>query len=424
VRAGRIHAGVASAIVFVACARALPPPGGETDRLAPRIVATVPEALAVVPDFEGPVIFRFDERLSERGITGSVLVSPTTGEVRISRSGSEIKVEVEGGWLPDVTYRVLVAPGLRDLFNNERREPAELVFSTGPPITSTVIGGLVIDRITGRAANQVIVEATRRADSLRYITVADSQAFFTFRSLPTGIYDMLAYSDQNRNRRRDPAEMLARGTAAPLNSERDTFALDLAVVPADTTPPRLTRADGRDSLQIRMFTDDWLEPLVALAAYRVRILTFPDSEEVGAPIRLMRTDTFQIEMQARADSIRRDSLARDSTRAPPDSARPPVLRPPPNLSGRGGIATPPQPGGRGGLPPVGPLPYQELVVIPARPLVPGEYVLEVGGLQNISSRSGGGGSVRFTIPEPRKPPPDTTRRPPPDTGRVRARRPQ
>jgi hypothetical protein len=66
------------------------------------------------------------------------------------------------------------------------------------------------------------------------------------------------------------------------------------------------------------------------------------------------------------------------------------------------------------------LPFQELVVIPGKPLPPGKYLLVAEGLQNISGRPGGGGVVPFDIPEPRKPPPDTSRVPP-ETGSARSR---
>ncbi|HEV2291870.1 MAG TPA: hypothetical protein VGR60_08505, partial [Gemmatimonadales bacterium] len=78
----------ASVLLGTACARIAPPPGGPPDLKPPVIVATVPESMAVIPDFKGDVEFIFDETVSEGtspdfGLgTGSleklVLLSPTT----------------------------------------------------------------------------------------------------------------------------------------------------------------------------------------------------------------------------------------------------------------------------------------------------------------------------------------------------------
>jgi hypothetical protein len=155
---------VAAATIIAAmnaCARAMPPPGGEPDQSPPQVVATTPEQLSVVDPFDGAVVFEFDERLSERNIEGAVIVSPATGELHVSRNGTELRVSIDGGWRDGVVYRVLLLPGIRDLFNNERRSPVDLVFSTGPAIVNTAFGGLVSDRITGRPEPLAMVEATR-----------------------------------------------------------------------------------------------------------------------------------------------------------------------------------------------------------------------------------------------------------------------
>jgi hypothetical protein len=327
-----------------------------------------------------------------------------------------------------VIYRVVLLPGIRDLFGNERRTPAELVFSTGPEIPATAIAGLVTDRITGRPALQSIVEATRRSDSLLYMTSADSQAFFALQNLPYGIYDIVAYVDANRNRRRDPAEARSAAVNAPLSAQTDTFPLDLVVIPPDTTAPRLTRAEGRDSLQIRIFSDDWIEPAMPLSALQIRILALPDSTEIPGPHKPFTVDSFTV-MRFREDSIARaaaraDSLARaarDTTR--PDSARVDTARP--RVGQRvGGPVIPPRrpvqqrqgPTGET-LPSIGPLPYQELVIVPASPLAPGRYAIDVRGLQNIAQRPGGGGIAAFDIAARRPAARDTT-----DTTRISAGR--
>ncbi|MGH7554756.1 MAG: Ig-like domain-containing protein, partial [Longimicrobiales bacterium] len=136
-------------VILAACARPLAPTGGEQDQTPPRIVATTPAEREVVTDTDLTVAFEFDERISERGVRESILVSPSTGVPRVEKGRSEIRVRMPGGWRAGEVYRVVLLPGVRDLFGNETREPASLVFSTGPPVPSTAIGGLVVDRITG-----------------------------------------------------------------------------------------------------------------------------------------------------------------------------------------------------------------------------------------------------------------------------------
>jgi hypothetical protein len=374
--------------------------------MPPRIVATTPDTLAIVDGLKGAVVFRFSERISERGITdGSVLVSPRTGAVRVGRGREEIRVEVEGGWRPGVVYRVLLMPGIRDLFGNEIKEPAELVFSTGPAIAGALIAGVVTERATGRPARQAFVEATIRADSITYVTAVDSSSFYAFRHLSPGLYELVAFTDQNRNGKRDPQESASFPQQRAVNRDGDTVVVELAVVPADTTPPRLTRAEPRDSLQVRLFTDDHLDPTAAIELVQVTLRVLPDSAEVPGPHALITVDSFNARPKpkpdsARADSARADSLAADTTRRPPARTAAPV-RPP-----AAGVAQAAAAGPFGRS--TEPLPYQELVLVPAAPLAAGtKYIIEVLGLTNISGRSSGGGRVEFQMPAPRPPPPDT-----------------
>jgi hypothetical protein len=412
----RVSLSLLAGVFAVGCARSLPPPGGDRDETPPEVIATTPQEHEVITELNRPVVFRFDERISERGATESILVSPLTGEPRVKRGRSEIRVEMPGGWKPDQVYTIVLLPGLRDLFGNERREPASLVFSTGPPVPSTAIAGIVLDRLTGRPANQVVVQASKRADSVVYTTVGDSAAFFALTNLPAGIYDVTAFVDQNRNRRRDPSEAFGRGPVIPLNTDRDTMALVLQVVPADTTPPRLARAEGRDTMEVRVIFDDYLDPDTPLESIQISLFALPDTTPVAGAPELMRVDTFEARVRAREDSLRarEDSLRADTVAA--DTARPQPV---------------PSPPGRQGAPrrqdrdtTAGPLPERELVLIPAIPLArESKYLLRVEGATNVTGLSGGGGTAEFEIPAraatsaPARP--DTTQLPEADRRRPR-----
>jgi hypothetical protein len=200
-----------------------------------------------------------------------------------------------------------------------------------------------------------------------------------------------------------------------LTRATDTMTVDMVVLPNDTTAPRVIRAEGRDSLQVRIFSDDWLEPAAPLAAISVRILALPDSSEITGPHRLMHPDSFTAMVRARAEAALRDSARADSIRraagdttvrrTPP---RPPAGQAVGQIGGRQGGAGQAAGGAATVLPPIGPLPYQELVVIPNAPLKPGNYLIVVNGLMNINQRFGGGGTAPFEITAPQPVKPDTT----------------
>jgi hypothetical protein len=382
-----------------ACARAYPPPGGERDTTPPRLMETEPAALAVLPGYTGAVVFRFDERISERGFSESlVVVSPLDSALRVDRAGNEIRIRIDGGWRPDRIYRVVLLPGARDLFGNIRQQPAEIVFSTGPEIPSTAVAGLVMDRITGRAAQNGMVTAIRSGDDLAYTAVSDSAGFFSLRHLPPGDYDVLAYADLNRNRRRDPAEPVDSGHVARLTSPADTVMLVFDVIPSDTSPPRVTRAEAIDSFHVRVTFDDYFDVDEQFSGASAVVHLLPDSIVRARGRGFLIAPAFERE-RAAGEAAAADSLAAaavDTAQVPP-AAAPTVRRP--------GREPPPL------------LPSRDVVVELDRPLQVGQtYVITVTDAVNISGLAGGG-SARLEVREPphRPDPPSPAPGVPPDT---------
>ncbi|HUH12523.1 MAG TPA: Ig-like domain-containing protein, partial [Longimicrobiales bacterium] len=275
------RAAAALAVLAAACASAQPPPGGEEDQRAPRIVEVWPEPFASITELERPAVFRFDERISERGADdAAILVSPRTGRFDIERGRREIRVEPVGGWRPETVYRVVLLPGVRDLFGNERTEPAELVFSTGPIIPNTAIAGTVVDRITGRAVAGALVEAVRLPDSLTHVALTDSAGFFAIRHAPPAEYGLRAFRDVNRNRALDGFE--ERGEELLVLGVSDTAVVTLALLAPDSTPARLAQATAVDSLAVRLLFDDYLDPDRPPADLRAWLFQLPDT--VAVPV--------------------------------------------------------------------------------------------------------------------------------------------
>lgn len=373
------RAGLLLPAVVLACAHALAPPGGEVDREAPRLIGTMPEQQAIVPGFDDKVVFSFDEKIGERGARDAVLVSPETGPPVLERDGSDLKVWLRGGWQPNQIYRVIITPGVQDRFGNARREPAELVFSTGPELTETAIAGLITDRLTGRPLAEMRVQAISVPDTATvHSTVTDTAGFFGLRFLPAGSYRILAFEDANRNKRADRTERRDQ-LERTLRTATDTQVVELALLSPDSTPARLLRADPVDSVQVRLSFDDHLDPTQPLDRIGVALFQMPDSARVGMPMRLLTTRELARLRLPPADTSGRRPVPAAAGQAVSDTSRV--------------------------------LPFQELVLLTEMPLLPStRYRIEVSGATNITGLPGGGGSVSFTTRARAEPPPrrDTT----------------
>ncbi|GMV06707.1 MAG: hypothetical protein AMXMBFR53_29820 [Gemmatimonadota bacterium] len=466
---GVLVAGAAAGLAG-ACARQGAPPGGPEDRRPPVVVATVPDTFAVLTEpFRGPVEFVFDERISERVAGGSldqaVIISPRTGDLRVSHDRQSIKVDLQGGFRPGLVYRVTLLPVVRDLFNNALLAPFELVFSTGGEFNASAVAGTAWDRITAEGVQdlQVVAVADDEAEPLPHAARTDSAGVYVFRYLPPASYRVVAFQDRNRNGVADRMEL--QGETVFQVGGADTLFVDVPVLQPDTTPARLTRATPLDSVTVVLDFDEFLDPLSAAGLMGVTLTR----EETGAlvPLQVLhereyvawraqlqdsfaRLDSLEAARRAedalediplRGDSARADTARADTAVAAPGPARPAqqprASRPlPPELpaaTGGGRPAPGVRPGPRGveALTPDGrPLPARRLVLrLESFLEASARYDLFAGSVVNINGLGGGGGesAVIFTPPPdstradslavPGGAPPDTSVAPP-DTGRV------
>lgn len=407
-----------------ACAQPSSPPGGDPDRVPPRVVEVFPAPFDTLRDLRAPVVIRFDERLSMRlegvaELEEAVLVSPATGDVRVERGRRSLEISVAGGWQPGLVYRVEVLPVLRDLFGNRRTETVELIFTTGAPIPPTAVAGFVEDRLTGLPVPSARIQAVRRIDSVVYVAVTDTGGFFSMRHIPAGVYDVESWLDRDRDRVVDFQEAQD-AMQLPL-AFADTAVVTMALLPMDTTPARLIRAEPVDSLRVRLHFDDYFAP--GPQPGRARLFILPDSVPAAEAdlIHPVTLDSILAIERARADSLRavEDSLRRletDTLTGVPGDTLPAVdttaVPPPPEDRQRAPTPRAPGAAGRpgpraGGGAPGEPLPQRQLVAAFPRGMLPDTvYVVEVDGVINIRGVAGGGGTARFRTPRP-----DTTAAP-------------
>jgi hypothetical protein len=411
--------GALALVIGVGCARTVAPTGGDVPETPPRIVSLSPDTFQVLEPFDGPVRIEFERRLSERPTTGTlrdaVLVSPRTGEVQVRhrQRGRGLEIRMEGGFQDRTVYRITLLPTLQDLFRNTLGRPHDLFFSTGPEFEPNLLAGLLTDRLTLEPVPRARVDARSLPAGPVHSAVSDSLGVFSFRFLPAGRYQVVAYEDRNRNREPDFEE--------PQDSIQVEFVTgdtvvvtELVLLQPDTTAAVLTRVRMQDSVTVEAAFDDHLDPEVPLDEVRARL-----EREDGPGIQVVEI-LHRREWEER--EAERAALAPDPDPDPDDPDPDPDAPPPdPEL--------PPDPEAEFPEPeveedPGPPLPSQEIFLILGEPVEPATtYRVVVEGVRNLHGIPGGGGEVELPIPErPPEPeeeePEEAPPPPPPDTAGI------
>lgn len=281
VRIVKILAAVTAFAVLAGCASPGVPPGGPVDTEAPQIVRIIPDS-AKTGTTPSHVIFRFDEVVSERptgvpSLSALFLISPRDGEPRVDWHRDELSVRPHKDWRKNTAYTITMLPGLSDLRGNTRNTGAVTVFSTGPEIPKSHIGGTLFNWTEGRPITRGIVEARLRSDTMvAYVTSPDSLGNFAIPYVPPGQYILRGFSDDNSNRGLDRRESF---DTAGVNLT-DSSHVDLYAFIHDSIGSRLQSANMRDSVALDISFDNPISmtPPVTPAQIRVR---GSDSTDVG-----------------------------------------------------------------------------------------------------------------------------------------------
>lgn len=273
---------LAAVLLAAACAKEQPPPGVHPDNSPPRVREVRPADGSVVPGYEGDLEIRFDEPIERpRGLARELSSSPAF-RYQVSFGFSEIRIRPEGGWREDVVYHFRLPEGVSDLLNNQRAEPLEVTFSTGPPITATRVEGRIVDRVQRQPVQGArVLFLARAGDSIPYSVVTDTSGAFALRALPPGSYRALGFRDQNGNRDLDRRLEPWDSVTFELSDSTAEAELELSLLEPDTTPPRLGSAEGRDSVLVALTFDDHLEPDQRFASTDVVVT---DTAGAGVPV--------------------------------------------------------------------------------------------------------------------------------------------
>jgi hypothetical protein len=384
---------------LLSCANVQPPPGGPPDALAPELVTTTPESLAVLPDFDDDVEFRFSEVVSEgsqpsEGLGTSelerlVILSPTNRFPEVRWRRRRITVRPAEGWRPDRVYRVELLPGVADVRGNKGKLRRVVTFTTGADLPTDSLAGAVIDWKAGRPSPGGLIEAVLQPDSLVYRAQTDSSGGFRIGPLPRGEYVVYGVLDGNKNLRREPREAFD-SIRVPAGS---AVVGDLYAFIHDTLPPRIQTVSPTDSVTATITFAAPLDPAQKLDTAAVTLRKLPDS--IPVPVRgLKRPESQPVprpDLKPGGDSLAKaDSLPKPPDTLPP---RPPA---PPGDS----VRTPARGDTVGGRrPPLG----DRLTLEAATLWKPGDrFVVAIRGVRTVSGTQGDV-QAPLVIPEAKRP---------------------
>ena len=260
-------------LLVSSCARMGPPPGGLEDIEPPQVETVSPAADSTGVALDTELELVFSEKVRREQAGPLVNLSPEAGKLYFKWDGRAVRVRTENKLRPDVTYRLVVRPGLTDLHRVKSEKSFESFFSTGETFSPGRISGTVQVRdsvVIGGRLRAVAQEDT----SLVFTSESDSSGAYLLPYLPPGSYRLEAFRDLNRNSRFDFTREEGADTLIDLVFE--PLAIDFTLQLADTTAPVLKSVETPDSLTLVLVFDDKCLAVGGIAAAGFQLRT-PDS---------------------------------------------------------------------------------------------------------------------------------------------------
>ena len=246
------------------------------DTSPPAAVTTLPadRATDVPTDVEIEIVF--DEPFApnvQAQIARLVVFNPDRPEVVTNVSGDKIEIQPRSPLEPNTTYSVVVLPGIPDRRNVMTAEPVRLTFSTGGPLTLTLLRGRVT--IGDQPAPEARIYAFNRDRDFGYRTFADSAGAFELQSVAVGSYDITAWKETNGEEGFQYTLEPGDTTSGQLERAGTGLELSLTLTVADTSSAKLVRAEpvARDGL--RVLFSDTLAAEQPLDSVEVELLALP-----------------------------------------------------------------------------------------------------------------------------------------------------
>lgn len=251
------------------CAQVAQPPGGKKDTLAPKLVSSVPSARQL--NYTGKTVeLEFDEYVNSENLQSKITITPQDSNTYVVKSlPLGVRLNFNKPFLPNTTYTIDFADGIKDITERNVAKNTKVVFSTGPAIDSLYLTGNVVDDESRLPLLGFVVGLFAPTDTLpinrkrpQYFARTDSSGNYRIENVKAGPYKVYGFDDKDLNLvNNTPGERVAFRDSV-LNLNRNYTDVNLVAF----------RGYGKPRISRRERTDETLglELSSGIASYKIR----------------------------------------------------------------------------------------------------------------------------------------------------------
>ena len=193
-------------ILLQNCAQVAQPPGGKKDTIAPKLVGSMPK-FRQLNYKEKTVELTFDEYVNSENLQQKITITPQDSNTFIVKSLPEgIRLTFNKPFLPNTTYTIDFADGIKDITERNIAKDTKVVFSTGSFIDSLSLAGNVVDDETRKPLLSFVVGLFAPTDTLpinrkrpQYFARTDSSGNYRIENVKVGKYKVYGFDDKDLN---------------------------------------------------------------------------------------------------------------------------------------------------------------------------------------------------------------------------------
>lgn len=199
---------LAGILIWLGCAKQMPPPGGPVDTIPPEIVRSVPSPGETNVPTRTKIEIVFSEGMDHKSVENAIFISPWPSErVWFRWSRRKLKIEFGDTLKENRTYVVTVGSRASDLRNNQMKNSFSFAFATGEQIDVGQISGAVYgpSGIEGTLVCAYSLQDSHDVDPAvvlaDYYTQSGSNGQYQLRYIAPGKYRLFAIRDRDGNRK-------------------------------------------------------------------------------------------------------------------------------------------------------------------------------------------------------------------------------